>query len=645
MPNAGCHGADGSITARPAAGEKSAGIYTARLQSSICWLVKVAVAHDLLHPTLVSCCGQEPKRRCRRELDGLGGAEFTLAAYVPRAASSSAAAAISSALLTSPHRAAQHPPAAAALPVKPMAKTASSPAKPVPQAAASPAKPRPAGSPIKQTPQAFASPAKAMSQAAASPVNEMPQVAPSLARAASQTAPSPAMQAPQTAPSPAKPQPQPLADGELPAAAAAAAALTAAAPPPMAAGPPPPPAEAPSTAAPAQSQQPLQLMDQQVPDSTAAPRSRPSRAFSRRNAAAAELAALIKEEERADLPRLRSRGASAPTPAPADTPAAQRAPASPRRHSCHAGAGKGSQKAAPPTEAAIQTAKPTAQPGDQQLSTIGPAAQLQGQNQLHSASPVHKGSKELRMLTADMDPQPALPARRSQNPAAAAGKQAAADQQPAPSGQPAAAAALPKADSDGGAAPVRRSHKRKDADGPSAVAAAEGHQKQQSARKVRPRVSKVGAAQAAADTQKLPGQPTGNGIPLPGRTERSAVRDQSPAAPSGSRQKAEAAPAPAKADAVLAVPSADLTALVDRCIEVLKPQPGSQVRCQSYLVSRHPEQHPQTSASAEPFLQRLRQEEVVLQVGLRQVMASGLLAGRPLAFCDRQKQPKLHGEH
>ena len=55
-------------------------------------------------------------------------------------------------------------------------------------------------------------------------------------------------------------------------------------------------------------------VEQQAQQEPVAPRSRPSQAGSRRKAAAAELAALIKEEAPVALPRLRSHGHSAPKP-------------------------------------------------------------------------------------------------------------------------------------------------------------------------------------------------------------------------------------------------------------------------------------------------------------------------------------------
>jgi hypothetical protein len=472
---------------------------------------------------------QQLKRRCRRELDALGGAELTLAAYVPRAASASAAAAITSTLLASPHRVAQHQPAAAPLPVEQ----------------------------LPQLPEDVALLAHAPPMAAADP----PAPAPQQLRVSAKR--------------------KPAVDVERPDALQPAAA---------------------------KSEVVQSSVEQQARQEPVAPRIRASQAGSRRKAAAAELAALIKEEAPVALPRLRSHGHSAPM---SEQSAAMLTSPKPLGSVSGPRSSRRAVRGAPADEVEMsdrQDAAPDAttqqtEAGQQQSS----AQQQQSSAQQPSAAPqtapppdaghqVQKGSKELRMLTADMSTQPELPARRSQNAVSAPRAEARveavpADQPASPRGQLDAVAAV-------NSVPRPRSRKRKQAPAPAVKAGTPGQQPQQQSREVRQRVSRGGAAPGAAGGNVQPRDPAAKAALSPKCSHKPTAEDQIAAHTADlqpqrkvehtAKQDAGDETLPAAAEPVPSTPSADLTALVNSFIEVLKPQPGSQVNsvaASSLLVS------------------------------------------------------------
>lgn len=452
---------------------------------------------------------QQLKRRCRRELDALGGAELTLAAYVPRAASASAAAAITSTLLLSPHRVAQHQQAAAPLPLEP----------------------------LPQLPEDAATLTHAPSMAAAEPPAPAPKQRVSAKR-------------------------KPAVDVEQPAALQPAAT---------------------------QSEVVQSSAEQQAQQESVAPRIRPSQAGSRRKAAAAELAALIKEEAPVPLPRLRSHGNSVPKPqqlaAVPTVPKPLGSVRGPRSSRCALhGAPADEVEASKPQDTAPAVTTQQTEAGQQPSGAQQPSAVPQTVSAPDAGHQMQKGSKELRMLTADMSTQPDLPARRSRNAASAPGavgpvEAVPADQPSAPPGQLDAKAAV-------GSVPMPRSRKRKQAPAPLTKAAAPGQQPQQQSREVRQRVSSDAAAHAAADGGTQPKEPAAKAdLPL-SRSHKTAAKDKT-AAPTAdlqhqkveqtAKQDAGDEALPAAGEPAPSTPSADLTALVSSFIEALKPQPGSQV--------------------------------------------------------------------
>lgn len=473
------------------------------------FVVQQPASHALLSLAFQALPHQQLKRRCRRELDALGGAELTLAAYVPRAASASAAAAITSTLLVSPHRAAQHQQAAAPLPVE-------------------------------QLPQ-------------------LPEDAATLAHA-------PPMAAAASLPAPtqrASAKRKPAVDVEQPDALQPAAT---------------------------QSEVVQSCAKQQAQQEPAAPRSRPSQAGSRRKAAAAELAALLKEEAPVALPRLRSHGHSAskpeqsaavlPVPKPLGVVSGPRS----SRRAVH-GAPADQAEVSNPQDTAPAVTMQQTEASQQQSSVQQPSAAPQTVSAPDAEYEVQKGSKELRMLTVDMSTQPELPARRSQNGVSAPGavspvEAMPTDQPTTPRGQPEAVAAV-------GSVPKPRSRKRKRAPAPSVMAATPSQQPHQQSREVRQRVSRGAAAHGAANGKAQTKEPVAKGALPPSPSDRTAAKAQS-AAPTADIQLQKKVETTAKQDAgddtlpaagglVPSAPSADLTALVDSFIEALKPQPGSQV--------------------------------------------------------------------
>lgn len=196
-----------------------------------------------------------------------------------------------------------------------------------------------------------------------------------------------------------------------------------------------------------------------------------------------------------------------------------------------------------------------------------------------AAPQAHKGSKELRMLTADMDMQPDLPARRSQNAVATAERPAALEPQPP--------AARGQGRQSGALSQRRRSHKPAASDSAAALRqTAAVQQPEQPAAEPKQRITRGAAAQAAVDSQQPSVDPAGNSIPPPRRNQRPADRQQSPVKPhpqpqpqpaEGHRPASDQAATPALVEATPVMPTEGLTNLVDRLISAVKPQPGSQV--------------------------------------------------------------------